>query len=161
MALTSVQEMIDLASQEFVDFRVDDLEANGRDETYLSGLINEATDTVMSRLEGRYEQAALNASALVRRWTTIVALFFLSQRRDNSAQFLSEFERVMDELELVATGVILIPGVGTRADLSPSVSNFTVDSRYTISKVRVIEQISSGGSHSDRKTAEVFPTDWI
>lgn len=159
MSLTSEDEMISLAGEAYRDLRLDDLSSDDAD-THITTVISEATDMVMSRLTSRYTEANLTNSKLVRRWATIIALYFLSQRRDNSAQYVSEYERVMEELDRVLKNEITIPGASTRADLTPSVANFQMDERHVIAKQRVLDTLSTGGTKSDRFSAEVYPSDW-
>lgn len=159
MTLTSESEMRSIGGDTYIDLRIDDLDSTDK-AAFITNVITEATEEVMTYLIARYEESSVTNIKLVRRWATIVALYFASQRRGNASQYMSEYESAIENLEAIAANERMLDAP-TRSDLTPSVTNFVMDERYQIAKQRVRDELSSGGNHPNRKGAEYFPLDWI
>jgi phage gp36-like protein len=114
------------------------------DTSVVDDCIEQATEEINAYAMQRYSDTALSGSNLVTRWCTVLAVYFLCERRGNSppASLQSEFERIMAKLQQIPSGIFKLPGVATRSDFRPGFSNVTVDRRYQYSKVRVIQTAS-------------------
>jgi len=117
-----------------------DHDGDGNDDADVTAdCIDQATEEINLCAMQFYSAAALATSTLVNRWCTLLAVYFLCQRRGNPEPsiFQSEFDRIMLRLDGVRTGVLQIPGLARKANLRPSFSNLQVDRRYTNNRVRV------------------------
>ena len=146
MALTSSAELERLFSQVGVELRTLD----GDQTTIVDEIVDWVTETIASFTLHHYDTENLEASPWARRRATILAAYYLSQRKGNPAQFVAEAKRVMEELELVRTNKILIPNVPVRAADVPTISSFRVDDRYLINKQRIVKSQSTKPSPSQQ-----------
>lgn len=119
-------------------------ETGQADADVIADCINQATEEINAYAMQRYSATALSGSTLIERWATVLAVYFLCERRGNSApgSLQGEFERIMAKLEQIPGGGFRLPGVAYRSDFRPGFSNLTVDRRYQFSKVRVVETAS-------------------
>lgn len=119
------------------------------DTGVLDDCIDQASGEVLIWLGQRYSVASLAAQSLVVRWTATVACYFLTTRRGNPppTSLEAEFHRLMDFpeglLPLIGTGRVDLNGVSLKANLTPSMSNVTLDRRYRQSKIRVTQPNST------------------
>lgn len=137
--LTSQGELERLYSQVGVELRTLD----GNDTDILDEIIAWASETVASYTLHHYDTTELLTSPWARRRATVLAAYYLSQRRGNPAQFVAEAKRVMEDLELVRTNKVLIPDARVRAADVPAISSFRIDDRYWINKQRVVKSQST------------------
>lgn len=122
-----------------------DHDGDGQDDASVtSDCIDQATEEINFYLLRWYSAAQLATSTLVNRWCTVLAVYFLCQRRGNPdpAVFQAEFERIMVKLETVKPGGFIIPGLAFKSDLRPSFSNLEVDRRFPFNRVRVVTENS-------------------
>lgn len=146
--LTSQVEIERIWSEEAALDRADD-DNDGQAETDVwSDIITEATDECGFYLEMWYDPADYVNNAWCRRAASVCGAFFLSQRRGMEAQYVSRYERIIAKLEAIAAGRLQIPRLPQRADLTPSMSNYSVSNQYAVSKIRVQPSISTGGTSS-------------
>ena len=124
-------------------------------------LISDASDIVNQYCLVYYQASDLSNSRWVRTRTTWIAAYLLSQRRGNPALWGLRYEQIIDELLMVMHGEIQIPGLPTRADFTPAMSNLVVDDHFQISKIRVQPFISTGGTHANQQIAYRWPFDWL
>lgn len=136
---TSTTEIDCMFGASAVELRTDD----GSESTIVAEIINQASETVQSYTDRYYDAADLTGSNWVRRRATILAAYYLSSRRGNPTQYTAMVEQITRELEGVAEGKILIPGVAARSVDVPTVSNQTVDDRYRYSKLRTLHGTST------------------
>lgn len=137
--LTSAAEMDRLFSAVGVDLRTDD----GTEATIVEEIIDWASETIASYTLSHYDTAVLATSAWVHRRATILACYYLSMRRGNPPQFVAEYKRILEELELVQNNKLLIPDATVRAADIPTVSSYRVDDRYISTKQRVVRSQST------------------
>ena len=158
-------EVESIMSQVGVDVRLDDneddevTEANPQqpdipdEEGHLTDAIDEATDIVNEYALPLYSDTVLCASRWVRRRASYLAAWIVSQRRGNAALYEERACRIMEELERVRQGVLLIPRAERRVSTMPRMSNVRIDRRYIREKVRVVRETSVGkgypGQHVD------------
>lgn len=108
-------------------WRLDDDEslANEADEdTLLEDILREATDIVNQYAMNYYQVAELAESRVVTRWTAYIAAHLLSRRRGNPAQFNDEYDMIIEQLGMVASGQRFIPRLKPAADFLPEVDNY-------------------------------------
>lgn len=130
-------------------------------ELYWTEVISEATDTINLYCVQFYDEIDLASSYWVRRKATWIAAYLHSQRRGNASLFVQRFQEVMEELMAIQQGLLQIPGLATRSDLTPALSNFTIDDRFYTNKIRVLPSISVGGTNSRQDLAYRWPYDWL
>lgn len=125
-------------------------------------LVADGTQTIDAYAAQIYNQADLATSRWVRTRATWIAAFRLSQRKGNNDLFAQRYDQIIEELEKVMTLQLVIPNLPYSADMSPAMSNITVDPRYNIRKLRVQPEISTGGV-SDRQDVawEAYTTDFL
>ena len=128
---------------------------------YFQELTEDATLTIDQYAEGHYDPEDLVNS----RWGRIRATWsgadLLSQRRGNPALFYSRYEEIIGELQQVTFGNLVIPGLPTRADLTPAMSNLRVDERFMVRKLRVMDSISTGGTSARQDFVYIYPYEWL
>jgi len=136
--LTSREEIERLYSTVGVTLRHED-----GDSLIIDEIVLWASETVASYTLKHYNTSDLVASPWARRRATILAAYYLSQRRGNPPQFLPEAKRVLEDLELVRSDKIIIPGVPSRAASIPAISTYRIDDRYYHNKNRVVKSQST------------------
>lgn len=128
---------------------------------WLTEFRSDATDLINTYCLVFYEAEDLANSRWVRTRAAYVAVYFLSQRRGNPALYQLRFEQIMQELMMVLQGIIQIPGLATRNDMTPAMTNLTVDDNFSVQKLRVQPAISTGGTYSNQHTAYRWPYEWL
>lgn len=133
----------------------------------ITSVLQQATVKVNQKLVTRYTIAVLQASTWVRFCTAYLAARALCLRRGNPVPeaILNECEEYDKELAGIFQGIAsLVCDTGLappRFDPSPTVTNYSVDSRYARGKVRRIPTTSTGGSQSgDRKQQNMREFVW-
>tara|TARA_R110002020_G_scaffold62712_4_gene167501 strand:+ start:101 stop:634 length:534 start_codon:yes stop_codon:yes gene_type:complete len=157
-AYTSEAEIKRILSSSGFDLRLDDL---SNDLDTVTDLINEATDLVNFYCGLHYDESDLEGSTLVRRWTTWIACYLLSQRRGNPAIFADRMGEVLALLEEVARHDRILPRLPTREDLTPAMSNVHIDDKFRTHKIRVHPTISTGGTYGKQDLSPRFPFEWL
>lgn len=157
---TSRDEMERILSQIGVNLRIDDLDVAGS-EGALESFYIDATLTIDTYVQHYYEPQDLYSSYWVRLRASWLACYYLSQRRGNPALFQLRYNQILEELERVQLGELVIPGLPTRFDLTPAMSNIVIDERFTIDKIRVHPSISTGGVSSRQSLSPVIPYEWL
>ena len=128
--------------------RVDDDDDNINDAANVTWVREEATDWINSIIGFRYAAADMAANDYIQKIAAHKAACLASERRGNpvSASLLRTCEKFEEILELVRLRKREIPRLNESANRIPSLSNFLIDGRFRRSKVRVQEEISTGGS---------------
>ncbi len=121
-------------------------------------IIADATLTIDSYASQVYDQEDLATSRWVRNRATWLAAYRLSQRKGNNDLYAQRYQEIIDELEKVKSLILIIPNIPTSSDLTPAMSNISIDPRYNIRKVRVNPEISTGGT-SDRQ--DISWSSWL
>ena len=159
--LTSEDEINRLFSTSGVSLRIDDLSA-GDQTTFKNEIIYQATETIYTYLETLYELADLGNSYWVRQRATYIAAYLLSLRKGNPGHFVRMYNEAIADLEAVQSGSLQVPSLYLKEDLSPSMSNLTVDNRYHLHKQRVHPSISTGGTTGREHLAWAYGLhEWI
>jgi phage gp36-like protein len=116
----------------------------GSDAT-LQDCVEQGADEINLCVLARYPAAAVKGNRLLKRWNSMLAAFFVCERRGNPvpASIAAECERIMARLEDVRIGKLRIPGVPMIGPNVPALSNLVVDRRYPRTQVRVVLQNSS------------------
>ena len=124
-------------------------------------VIAEASDTVYMYLQSHYEIGTLSTNTWARRQASWIGAYLLSMRRGNPAVFNSRYASIIETLERIRLGQLQVPGAVVRSNEAPALSNLTMDDRFRISKVRVVPQISTGGTdgkqHLDPTYTQEYP----
>lgn len=142
-----------LSSQGALD-AADHDEDGAADTSVITDCIEQASQEVSLYANRWHTDAQLATSALVTRWTTTLAAFFLTQRRGNPVpdSLAVEFARLTappDGMLLkIADGKFQVPGLAMRSGVTPQFSNLQVDRRYARDKLRVV-----GGGSIDESSA--------
>lgn len=157
---TSRREVENVISQVGVNLRLDDLDTSDSEDA-LEEYYIDATLDIDTHAQHYYESSDLATSSWVRRRATYLACYYLSQRRGNPALFQLRYNQIMEQLERVQLGEMLIPGLPTRADMTPAMSNMVVDERFILSKLRVHPSISTGGTGSRQHLSYIIPFEWL
>lgn len=124
-------------------------------------LCSDASDIVNQYCLVFYNASDLANSRWVRVRTTWIAAYLLSQRRGNPALFGVRYEQIIEELLMVLNGEIQIPGLPTRNDFTPAMSNLNVDDRFHTMKLQVSPFISTGGSYPNQHAFSNWPWEWL
>jgi phage gp36-like protein len=140
--LTTRARVERLVSAAAVDAFTDHAEV---DDDVVDDCIEQASGEMLMFLHDRYEESALEATALVNHWCSVWTARLLFIRRGNPVpeSLQAEYERVVAYLEKISAGTMNIAGLTLRGDSRPTWSNLRVDRRYPQSKVRVSRNNSS------------------
>lgn len=141
--LTSKAEIERVFSTIGVDLRVLDAGDTPSEDAMIDEIINWASETIESYTLKHYDSADLTGSKWTRRRATILACYYLSQRRGNPPQFVAEAKRVMDDLTAVNENKIIIPDAMAAVADVPACSSYRVDDRFVVNKQRVVPSQST------------------
>lgn len=147
-------------SEAGITLRLDDLPPEKLDDAF-EQVAGDVEDVIDQYCQHFYLDDDLKNSPWVRRRASWLFCYFLSMRRGNAAIFQNRYNEIIDELERVAAGRLLIPGLPYRADMTPALSNLVVDERFYISKIRVQPSISTGGTSGRQALSPVIPYEWL
>lgn len=136
--LTSRDEIERVFSTIGVDLRVLDAGSAGAEDDMIDEIIDWASETVAAYTLKHYDTIELVTSAWTRRRATILACYYLSQRKGNAPQFVAEAKRVMDDLTAVNENKIMIPDAVVAVADIPAISSQRVDDRYRVNKLRKV-----------------------
>ena len=105
---------------------------------------NYGTDRVRLYCFPRYDDLALATSWNVNRWASTLGGAWLAKRccRPCPESITADMEEVTDELKMIKSGAMAVPGIGTRTAAWPFISNVSVEPAYYTHKVRVETTIS-------------------
>ena len=138
-------------------------DVTGTDETnVIDQFIRDAEQTIYVRLSSFYEATSMVGNDWVESRTTWIAAFLISKRRGNEHYFHELYEQAIAEINAMATGEIPpLPDIPFRADSQPSMSNLIIDERFRTAKIRVRQEISVGGRHTNQDVAYGFFWGWV
>ena len=151
--------MVLLFSQQGIDAFGDHDGDGVADDGVTTDCIDQATEMLNLYCQ-QYSVTGLAASKLVNRWCTVLAVFYLCERRGNQPpdSLQAEYERIIATLEAIHQGRIRLR-VAMNVNTSPSFSNMTIDRRWPFSRVRVVPQSSDGiATVLTQKRADEIPT---
>ncbi len=94
----------------------------------------------------RYDDDQLVQAWSCNRWATTLAARWMCRRRMQQAPKGIEADAAdcLDEMRQVMSGAMSIEDIGTRTTSWPYISNFEIDVRYNLGRVRVIPLLSEG-----------------
>lgn len=141
--LTSREEMERVFSTVGIDLRVLDVEDVNDQDSLIDEIVDWASETLESYTLKHYDTVELVNSKWARRRATILACYYLSQRKGNAPQFVAEAKRVMEDLTAVNENKIMIPDAIVAVADVPAISSFRVDDRYVINKQRTVRSQST------------------
>lgn len=128
------------------------------DDTAEAGVVDKsievATTKVNKYLLKRYTVAILSASTWVKWATAYIAAYQLGIRRGNPVPktLEDEYKSYLDELQAIQDGsqpLVADDGAAQeKHDSVPSVTNYTVDGRFSRAKIRRVPSTSTGGNQS-------------
>lgn len=122
---------------------------------------SETTDFFNQYCEMYYDPEDLVDSVWVRSRAKWVGAYYVSMRRGNPAIFRERFEQIERDLLKIYNGSLMIPRLPTREDMTPAMSNLTVDPVFRHKQLRVYPDISTGGTSSRQDIAFRYPQDWL
>lgn len=133
----------------------------GNIDDWWQELVADATQTVNQFCWLFYSELDLSNSHWVRRRASWIGAYYLSQRRGNPSLFNLRYSEIIEELNAVMQGAMQIPGLATSVDFTPAMSNLRVDDWYYRDKIRVHQEISTGGLSARQSPSYVYPLwDW-
>jgi hypothetical protein len=128
----------------------------------INQFIRDAEQTVYSRLNQYFNYTDMVGNAFIESRTTWIAAHLISKRRGNEHYFEDMYEDALREIDAIATGELPPPVDIPLRDYSyPAMSNFTVDDRFGIAKLRVRPTISYGGPCVDQDISYGFFWGWV
>lgn len=154
---TSEEEMASRMSRRAIRITASDV--GGTHDDLVNAIyeaIAQASDDISLYLEPWYEPADMLRSRYIRTRCTVMACHHLCTRKGNPSPFLDEYTACIATLERINKGEFQVPGLPTRADFTPALSNYRVDDRYIVNKVRVEPTLSTGGIGA-RQDVDYFP----
>lgn len=113
------------------------------------GVIQDATDEINLYCLGYYTASDLKNNVWVRRQASYLGCYYLSIRRGDPGQYANRRDDILGLLQRIQAGNMQIPRLATRGDLTPGMSNYSVDDRFRTNKVRVKPSISTGGTYNN------------
>lgn len=136
-----------ILSTDGVDARIDDLGDGSTNSTNIAAAIEQASEKVNFYLSRRYVTAYLTQSAWVKWATATIAAWIIARRRGNPVMgsLEEDYTKYVEQLEQINRGEYDVPNVAPRFDVTPAVSNYTVDGRFDRTKIRKIQPTSTGG----------------
>jgi len=158
---TSQAEISRIVSTDAADAFTDDIDDSTSESELWDEIRAEATDMVNYYLAAWYDESDMVANSWIRRQATWLGCFLLSQRRGDPGKYHARSEQIIDMLERISTGRKQVPRLPQKADLTPSLSNYRVDDRFYIAKIRVQPTISSGGTSGRQHMDPMFPCEWF
>jgi phage gp36-like protein len=157
---TSQDEIERLMSVKSAELYVDDIGIGMADDPEIwTDVIDQATDTVNMYAQYYYEESVLELSSWVRRTATWIAAHYLTQRRGNPGAYSSLYEQAIEYLERIKKGELQIPRAVLRSVMVPAMSNYTIDDRFRVNKIRVQPSISVGPQSSEQDIGGYQGTD--
>lgn len=161
---TTADEIKRIFSTAAVELRVDDDEdgyVNTTEDDVYTDIVYDATDVINLYLEQWYDPSDMAENSWIRRQATWIGCYLLSQRRGNPSQYNKRYEEVIAQLEKIQEGKLQVPRLPHRADFTPALSNYRIDDRNQVQKIRVQPNISTGGTsarqHTDRDVYNDYP----
>jgi len=132
------------SSQGVTAFADHDSDGNS-DAGVVDDCINRATAEIRAKLVRFYQDTDLAGHELINEWATVLATFFLCQRRGNPSPecFAEDVAYIRQQINELLTLQWVLSDIPFRGGSPCTVSNLTVDRRYRHSRIRVTDQNSS------------------
>lgn len=144
---TDENSVVGLLSQFGLDSRVSDdpsVIGSTSSSNYVQWAINWGTARVNTFASSRYDTSLLGTSWTVWQWATVLACYWLCNRRLNPVpdSLLALYEETMGELNMVKAGQLNIDDLPMRSVMAPVWSAIRMDERYIVRKMRVVGPLS-------------------
>lgn len=153
---TTIEEISRIFSSDGVDLRLDDI-TNPDDNTLaVEETIDDATNLIYQYTWLIYDVTDLSNSKWVRRRATYIACYLLSIRRGNPGQYIDRYNSILEELKLILTRDLYIPGLNINTTPTPTLSNQVVDNRG-VGPVLRNTPANSVGTYDGQQTTDAFP----
>lgn len=140
----------------------DDHQGQPEDLRY-SNLIEQATSRIRMYVIRRYEETAIASSVWLKWACATWAAYLASMRRgmDPPGGLREEYAYYLEALQGVANGSMALPdGIGERIANTPVMVNTTVDHRYGVDKIRVVQSTSTQIGETDTpQKSDNYPID--
>lgn len=109
------------------------------DTDVIEDAIDAGTEEINISIGKLYAPADIANSKLANRWCVLLSSCALSMNRGNEipAVWERERERVNELMHRIGNGELPLPGIDTKYDPRPSMSNVRVDRRHSQSTIRV------------------------
>jgi hypothetical protein len=137
---------------------------NGKTERDLviDQFIADTESTMFVRLGSLYSKEDMVGDTWITSRATHIAAYMISTRRGNEHYFQSLYDEAIRELDAIATGELPpLPSIPLLHDTYPSMSNYIVDERFAIEKLRVRSEISVGGTYPGQPIAIGYFWGWL
>jgi phage gp36-like protein len=154
---TSQADIERLMSVKSAELYVDDIQVGQQDDPDVwTDVIYQATDIVNMYVQNYYAPEDLVNNSWVHRMTTWLAAHYLTQRRGNPGAYNDLYNEALFWLEKVQTGRYQIPRVPQRAWVVPAVSNYVIDDRFPVNKIRTQPSTMVGPRTAEQDIAPVY-----
>ena len=136
--LTTEAEMDDEVGKDAILAWADHDNSGLANDGVLTRVIDRATQEILRTAGNRYSATALSGDAEIRGWATILACYFLAKTRGNHPpdSLVDDVEWIRENLKSIEDGRSTLNRVAMKADLRPTMTNRTVDRRYSFRTVR-------------------------
>lgn len=148
----SAEDIVMIFGEDFLRSYLTDLEAEGLTNG-LDFAVTEAHQTVLSMLLHRHSEEELRNSSWVRFREARIAGYYLAMRRGQHVPegIQQAYLLAINDLESIANDTRrIIPGVPTRHQPGPNVSNYEIDNRFLQNRQRRISSQSTS-DHDEAK----------
>lgn len=144
---TSQREIIEVLGPLAASLLTDDADSAAVEDNLWDDACLDATDEIQIRCERWYDPAEMAKNRSIRRWASYLGAYFVTRRRGQPGLYEDQYQRIITILDSIAQGPhkMQVPRLPTRSDNTPAMSNFRVDDRFGIRKIRVQRTISTGG----------------
>src|SRR5262249_37558975 len=117
------------------------------------------TEQVLLWIGTRYtDLLELSTCNIVRMWATISSCYQISTRRGNPALFQGLRDETLEQLKMIQSGELTLPGIETDKSSLPSMHNYSLDPRYVVNSIRIANDgVSYNGTPNDKPRLPVFP----
>lgn len=141
-----IDEVENILSEDGVTNRTDDSPESVRADSEVTACIEQATSIINGYLSRRYSFSALATSTWIKWCCAYLSACRLAKRRANACPepIAAECRQYLDWLKEIRDGVMDVPEIAPEVDMLPTVSNLTVDGRFTRQKVRRVPSTSTG-----------------
>ena len=124
----------------------DDLGDRTAETDVVDNSVIDATDEVNFYLEKHYDPVDMVNNRWVRRTATYLACFFITARKADPGYYAEKAKELVEKLQAIASRLRQVPRLTFKEDLTPSMSNLRVSDRFITAKIRVLSEISTGGT---------------
>lgn len=154
---TTIEEISRIFSSDGVDLRLDDITNIDDNTLAVEETIDDATNLIYQYTWLIYDVNDLAGSKWVRRRATYISCYLLSIRRGNPGQYIDRYNSILEELKLIMSRDLYIPGLNINTTPTPTLSNQIVDNRGMGPVLRNTPGNSVGTYDGQRTTDYPYP----